>query len=347
MSDTYKRAVFVGEKEIRIDEVPIPEPGPHQALVKVKACALCTWEQRMYFGHEKIYPLSGGHEVAGELVSVGPYVHLDAKPGDRVMCSPLNRCGYCDACRNGLDNICENANKPVNDSDVPGPAGLAEYMLLEDYQVFKSKNDIPFEELALSEPLACVTRSIRKSNLKASENAVIIGAGIMGLLHLRLAKNMGARVIVSEVNQERAQMAKKMGADEVIDPTQGGYTDQIKALTDGRGADVVYCAVSIASALEQSFDAIARGGRVMVYASIYPKGSKISIDPNPFHSREITLTGTVSQGREDVHTAVKMISNRLFDMRPFISKTYPFSSIHEAFEAAIKPDTYRVVLTMD
>ena len=89
MTETYKRAVFVGPQQIRIDELPIPEPGPRQALVKVKACALCTWEQRVYSGEQKFYPLAGGHEVSGELVKVGSQVFTDAQIGDRVMASPL------------------------------------------------------------------------------------------------------------------------------------------------------------------------------------------------------------------------------------------------------------------
>ncbi|MCJ7622409.1 MAG: alcohol dehydrogenase catalytic domain-containing protein, partial [Anaerolineaceae bacterium] len=101
MRETYKRAVFVGPKQIRIDELPIPEPGLKQALIKVKASAICTWEQRMYTGEESFYPLAGGHEVSGELVKLGDYVYSDAQIGDKVVASGLTRCGYCVSCRTG------------------------------------------------------------------------------------------------------------------------------------------------------------------------------------------------------------------------------------------------------
>ena len=346
MADTYKRSVFVAPKEIRIDELPIPKPGPRQALIKVKACAICTWEQREYSGVEKFYPLSGGHEVSGELIAVGDKCFIDAKPGDRVVYAGLTRCGYCDSCRKGMDSGCDNNRKPFSDSDVPGPAGLGEYVLVDDYQVYKAANDVSFEELSLTEPVSCVYRSIQHANLKPTDNVVIVGAGIMGVLHVLLAKQAGTYVIVSEPNPERAAFAKKIGADAVIDPVNESLIDRVKELTDGRGADSIFVAVSIASAVEQAVEALAKGGRLAVYASIHPRGTKISVDPNLFHSNEIVLSGTVSQNKEDFLVATRMISKKIIDVKPFISKVFPFSQLEEAIEAAMKPDTYRVVVTM-
>jgi len=346
MAGTYKRAVFVGPKQIRIDELPIPEPGPRQALVKIHACAICTWEQREYSGEEPFYPLAGGHEVAAELVKVGSMVYTDAKPGDRVIYAGLTRCGYCESCRRGLDSNCDNARKSFRDTDVPGPAGLAEYAIVDDYQLYKASNDVSYEELSLTEPISCVTRSIRKANIQRTDNVVIVGAGIMGLLHTLLAKQAGARVIVSEPNPQRAAFAKQIGADEIIDPIQHPFVDQVKQLTGGRGADVIFNAVSIASAVEQSVEAVAKAGRVMVYASIHPRGTKISIDPNLFHGKEIVLTGTISQDHEDFLQGTRMIANKIVDVKPFISKVLPFEKLAEAIELAMTPETYRVVVTM-
>jgi len=346
MTKTYKRAVFVGPKQIRFDELPIPEPNPRQALVRVRACALCTWEQRMYTGEEHYYPMAGGHEVSGELVKLGSQVYTDAQIGDRVMASVLTRCGYCESCRRGLDNICDNARKPFRETDVLGPAGLAEYVLLDDYQLYKANDEASFEEICLTEPLACVVRSVRKARIERADNVVVVGAGIMGMFHLVLAKQIGARVIVSEPNPERAAFAEEMGADAVIDPTKDVFTDRVKALTGGRGADVIFCAVSVASAVEQAVEAVANGGRVHVYASIHPRDTKISIDPNLFHSKEIALTGTMSQDKEDVLQTVRMISQGLIDLKPFISLVLPFERLEEGLQAALRPDTYRVVMTM-
>lgn len=346
MAETFKRSVFVGPRQIRIDEVPIPEPGPNQALVKVKACAICTWEQRTYVGEEKFYPLAGGHEVSGELVKLGKFVYTDAKIGDRVMASTLNRCGFCESCRTGYDNICDNSFKPLRETDVVGPGGLSEYVLIQDYQLYKASNDISFEELSLAEPLACVVRSVTQARVKRAQNVVITGAGIMGLLHLLLCKKAGAQVFISEPNPVRAEFALKMGADGAFDPIQEPFVDKVKALTNGRGADHIFCAVSIAAAVEQAVEAAAKGGRIAVYASIHPRGTKISVDPNIFHNKEVILSGTVSQSKEDVLQSVRMISTRRVDLKPFISLVMPFEKLEEAIQAALRPDTYRVIVAM-
>ena len=346
MTETYKRAVFVAPKQIRWDDLPVPEPGPRQALVRVRACALCTWEQRLYSGQEQRYPLLGGHEVSGELVKLGDYVYSDAQVGDRVMAALLTRCGYCESCRRGMNNICDNMHRPFRNRDVPGPGGLAEYVVIDDYQLYKGDNDRSFEELSLGEPVGCVIRSVRKSRIEWGDTAVVVGAGVMGLLHLTLLKQAGARVIISEPDEARAAFAQEMGADEVIDPFEEPFVDQVKALTGGRGADVIYCAVSVASVVEQSVQAVAKGGSVHVYASIHPRGTKISIDPNPFHSKEIILTGTVSQDKEDVRQAVRMISRGRIDLRPLISLVVPFDQLAHGLQRAMAPDTYRVIVTM-
>ena len=346
MTETYKRAVFVGPRRIRFDELPIPKAGPRQALVKVRACALCTWEQRSYTGKEPFYPLSSGHEVAGELVELGSYVYTDAQIGDRVMASMLNRCGYCEPCRRGMDNICDNARKSFRDSDVIGPAGLAEYVLIEDYQLYRASNGVAFEEICLSEPLACVLRSVRKSRVERTDTAVVVGAGIMGILHLMLLKRIGARVIVCELDPGRAAFAQKMGADVIVDSNEGSFAERVTELTGGRGADVIFCAVSVAGVVEQAVQAVAKGGRVHVYASVHPRGTKISVDPNLFHCKEIVLTGTMSQSRDDVRQAIRMISEGGIDLNPLISLVLPFDRLEDALQAALRIDTYRVIVTL-
>ncbi len=346
MTETYRRAVFVGPRQIRIDEVPIPEPGPRQALIEVKACALCTWEQRLYSGEERYYPLAGGHEVSGTLVKLGDKIFTDAQVGDRVVAALLTRCGYCEPCRRGLNNICDTMRKPFHKADVPGPAGLSDYVLLDDYQLYRGSDEISYEKLCLAEPLGCVVRSVTLANVEMTDNVVVVGAGVMGLLHLTLLKRAGARVIVSEINAQRAAFAQELGADAVIDPTEAPFEEQVLDLTAGRGADVTFCAVSVAPAVEAALGAVAKGGRVLLYASIHPRGTKISIDPNPFHKKEIVLTGTMSADKDDMRKAVGLISQGLIDLDPFISQVLPFEKLEEGLEAAMKPDTYRVIVTM-
>ncbi|MCP4536658.1 MAG: zinc-binding dehydrogenase [Chloroflexi bacterium] len=345
MTETYKRAVFVGPRQIRFDELPIPEPGPRQALVKVKACALCTWEQRSYTGEESFYPLASGHEVAGELVKFGDQVYAGVQIGDRVAALTRTRCGYCEPCQRGMDNICDNARKRFRDSDVIGPAGLSEYVLIEDYQLYRASSKASFEEICLSEPLACVLRSVRKSRVERTDVAVVVGAGIMGLLHVMLLKQVGARVIVSEIDSDRAAFAQQMGADAIIDSNHDSFVERVRDFTGGRGADVIFCAVSVAAAAEQAIEAVTKGGRVHVFSSVHPRGTKISVDPNLFHGKEIVLSGTMSQNRNDARQAVGMISEGAVDLKPLISAVLPLERLEEALQTALRPDTYRVIVT--
>ncbi len=345
MTETYKRAVFVGPGQIRFDELPIPEPGPRQALVKVRACALCTWEQRSYTGEEPFYPLASGHEVAGELVKLGDQVYTDAQIGDRVAALMLTRCGYCEPCRRGMDNICDNARRRFRDSGVVGPAGLAEYVLIEDYQLYRASSATSFEEICLTEPLACVVRSARKSRVERTDVAVVVGAGIMGVLHLMLLKQVGARVIVSEIDPDRAAFAQKIGADAIIDSNHDSFVQRVRGFTGGRGADVIFCAVSAAAVVEQAVEAVAKGGRVHLYSSVHPRGTKITVDPNLFHGKEIVLTGTMSQSKDDARQAVRMISEKVVDLKPLISAVLPLEKLEEALQTTLRPDTYRVIVT--
>jgi L-iditol 2-dehydrogenase len=206
----------------------------------------------------------------------------------------LIRCGYCDSCRRGMDNICDNNCQESGAGDVLGPAGLAEYVLLEDYQQYPGSNNVSFEELCLAEPLACVIRSVNKAAVGRSDQVAVVGAGTTGILHVMLLKQAGATVYVSEPDAKRAAFAREMGADAIIDPTNDSFAEKVRALTGGRGADAILCAVSVGAVVEQAVEAVAKGGRVHVYASMHPRGTKISVDPNLFHSKEMVLSGTMS-----------------------------------------------------
>ncbi len=333
-----RRAIMAAPGEIEFEELEIPEPGSDQALIKVHSCALCTWEQRMYTGDEPIYPMAGGHEVSGIVEKVGERV-FNVQPGDHVTLSGLYRCHQCESCLRGYENICENMYKVRNP-----PGGLGEYVLRYGADCFKIADDVPFEHASLSEPLACVLRSVKQSKLQGGERVVIVGAGLMGLLHLVLAKNLGAVVFVSEPDESRQQKALEMGADLAFNPLEEDYVEKVKALTNGRGADVTYVCVAHPSTVEPAVAASANAGRVLLYSSFFPKGQKIEVDPNIFHKKEVVLTGTMSQTRGEFLEAAQLISNRTVDLEPLISATYPLDQVKEAFDEALKINTYRVVV---
>jgi L-iditol 2-dehydrogenase len=134
------------------------------------------------------------------------------------------------------------------------------------------------------------------------------------------------------------------GANAAIDPTQGDFVESVSALTDGRGADVIVVAADVMAALEGAPRALRKGGRLIIYARMFPKGATIAVDPNLFHDNEIVLAGSIGQNREDFQQAAEMIGHHAIDLRPVISATFPLEQIQAAFEASVAMNTYRVVV---
>lgn len=343
---TMTQAVIVGPRQIEYQHNEVPPLRPDRVRVRVRACALCTWEQRVFAGIDTYaFPFVGGHEFAGIVEEIGSEIQVPGlQIGDLVAVSALKRCGQCPSCRRGMDNLCENNASGREPGKPWGPGGLGEYVVVPGYQIYRLGPDVTPYEAALTEPVACVLRSIEKAHLVPGDQVVIVGAGIMGMLHLLFAKRQGAHVIVSEIDEGRGKKALELGADEVINPTQVNYVEQVKELTNGWGADHTFMAIGVARAIEDAVKATAKGGIVQVYASVYPKPAMITIDADLFHNREIVLTGTVSQDHEDFLRSAEIISNRTVDLRPLISRVFPLAQLSDAFDVALNKEAYRVLI---
>ena len=348
IENTMRRGVLVAPKTVEIQTVGIPKPGPREILVRVRSCAVCTWEQRTYTGVDpRAYPLVGGHEIGGVVEEIGDEVLNDLEVGDHVAVAGLLRCGQCYSCRRGYNNLCDNLFTLRRGPGEPwGPGGFGDYLVSKEYQVYKVGKSLAFQEVALSEPLACVLRSIKRGNIQPGDTVVIVGGGIMGMLHLLLAKGRAATTIVSELDEDRTAKALGFGANYVINPEQEDFVERVKELTNGRGADKTFLAVGSPKATEGALLASAKNGQVQVYASVHPKDSTITVNPNLFHDKEITLTGTISQSREDFYQSAELLSRRLIDVTPLITMQYPLDQLEQALQAALRMDTYRVMVDM-
>lgn len=341
--NTMQRAIFTAPHQLEMQEMPMPKPALNQVLVKVHTCALCTFEQRIYSGDEPMYPYAGGHEISGVVVEKGDQV-LNVEAGDHVALARLFRCGQCENCRRGYDNICIYAFKRLEGQNTGQPEGLGEYILCKATEVYKVPMTVPLEHAALTEPLSCVLRSIKRANLKPGERVVIVGAGIMGMLHLQLAKMLGMRVIVSEPDEGRRNKALELGADHAFNPLEQDYVKTVKELGGGKGANATFICVAHPSTIEPAVIASADNGRVLLYSSFFPKGKKIEVDPNIFHKREVTLTGTMSQSQEDFNEAAEIVASGRLDLDALISARYPLSDLDNAFKAAEGIGAYRVLV---
>ncbi|MBE5056045.1 zinc-binding dehydrogenase [Pseudoflavonifractor sp. DSM 107456] len=340
-----KKAVITAKETVELQEFPMPEIREDQVLVKVKACGLCTFEQRYFTGGKEQYPFNGGHEVCGVVEQVGSRVASGIQPGDKVVVAAITRCGECYYCQRGMDNMCANGGDNPEPDTLWGPGGLSEYMVAEGYQVYKVSDEIDFSVGTLAEPLACVLRSVQKAHVTYGDTVVITGAGIMGLLHVKVAKLSGLKVIITEVDEARKATALRLGADRVVDPTKEDLLAVVREMTDGRGVEAVFYTAGGAKAAEQGIDALAKGGTIVFYGAIYPKGT-VSIDPNKIHYDEINFTGLVSTTKESFRESARMLSEGLIDVREFISEEVPLEQIDYAFRRAVSPDTYRVIVRL-
>lgn len=339
---TFKVAVLEDTKKIVFHEAEKKEPGEKQVLVKVDSCAICTLEQRVYNGVMNRYPFAGGHEAAGTVEAAGNKV-MGVKPGDKVAIRLLNSCGECYYCRNGHENQCMKSFIAETQECAMGPGGLAEYMMVNAADVYKMADDIDLSHAALSEPLACCVHSIENGKIELGDDVVVIGIGIMGALHIQLAKLKGARVIACEVDEKRLEVAEKMGADVLIHSEKTDAVEEVRRLTDLRGADAVFCTVPAAALAKQAVDMTGKLGRTVFYTSFHPD-KPIEISPNKVHSSEQIITGTVNPQKRDFLIATKLLSSKLIDVSELISDKVPLAEVYRAFEEAIRPDTYRIVV---
>ena len=342
--ETYKVALNSGVNEMSIVEKELREPKGSKVLVKIHSCAICTLEQRIYQGIIKRYPFAGGHEAAGTVVAVGEKVK-SLKVGDKVSARMLTSCGECYHCRSGHENKCKTAFIANIHEGVGGPGGFAEYMMLEAKALYKMADDLDLEYAALTEPLACCVHSVNNADIHLGDDVVVVGNGIMGAFHIQLAKLKGARVICCEVDKDRLELAKKMGADIVINSGETDAVEKVKELTDGRGADVVFCTAALTVLAEQSIQMTGNNGKVVMYSS-FPGGEPIELDVNHVHSSEINITGAVNSNTNEFLAASRLLSYKMIDPSELISEIVPFEKIDYAFKRAIDPKTYRVLVKL-
>lgn len=344
MNNKYKVAIISGDKKLEVVEKDLKQPVGSEVLVKVHSCAICTLEQRIFNGVMKRYPFAGGHEVSGTVVSVGSNVK-SLKPGDKVAARLLTSCGECYYCRSGHENQCVVSFKANIHEGLGGPGGFAEYMITDAKALYKMADDIDLTHAALSEPLACCVHSINNAKIELGNDVVIIGVGIMGAFHIKLAKLRGARVIACEVDPDRLEIARKMGADILVNSKEVNPIDKIKELTEGRGADVVFCTAAIPQLADESVQMTGKVGRVIMYSSFHPD-KPIELNVNKVHSTEMNITGAVNANTRDFLMATKLLSSKMVDPSMLISEVVPFENIDYGFNSAIDPKTYRIIVKM-
>ncbi|RJP31506.1 MAG: hypothetical protein C4536_07820 [Actinobacteria bacterium] len=338
-----KLAELVAPRELEVRQVEIPRPGRGEVLVKIKACAICTLERRLFAGEQRIgYPLVFGHEVSGEVVETGGGAFSDFRTGEPVVLDLLNRCGECPFCRTGRSNQCVNKFDP----GLPVLGGMAQYIARPSRQVFRIDARVGFLRAALSEPLSDCVHSLMRTHLSPHMRVLVIGAGTMGLLHLAIVKHYGMFCAVSDMYASKLDMAVDLGADVTIDMAADGSREALRELVGAQGMDVVIVTAPGKEAVEEALDIVGTLGTIVLF-SANPEGIIIELDPNSIHYKEITITGSESRTEKDFHQAVSMQNAGDLRLEKLVSAVFPIEDAQRALEASLDPALYRVVVAMD
>ena len=339
-----RQVIFPEQGKLEIRTIELPKLNEKQLLIKVEACGLCTWERQIFNGIEKVpFPFFGGHEIAGTIIEKGSGVAPEMKVGMSVAVAKWNRCNSCYECRRGYDNHCQEALSEIKEGEIWGPGGFSEYLIAENYEVFPLESDANKYIAAIGEPIACVTRSIKRTNIKAGSTAVVIGAGLMGLLFLKLLKLRGVKVIVVQRSEFRRKQAHKSGADHVIDPGMENWVEKIIELTEGRGASVVYYTAGGAKVLNDCLKAVEIGGNIMMYAPLHESSSVLDVDL--IHYRELVLTGSIRHDKESFAQAVQLISDNSMKFDDLILEFGYFENLEEEIKKANEnKEIHRILL---
>ena len=325
-------SMWYNNRDVRVEEMPVPEIGPGEILVRIEASGLCGSDGMEWYRLHKA-PLVLGHEVAGEVVEVAKDVKK-FQPGDRVSVAHHVPCNTCHYCLNGHYSACKTLQSTNFD-----PGGFCEFVRVPainvDRGVFKFGEEVSYEDATFVEPLACVVRGQRFARLRPGNTVLIVGCGISGQLHTMTARTMGAgRIIAMDTIDFRLGMANKFGADAVIS-TDENVPEQVRELNDGMLADLVV--ICRGKWVPQALQSVERGGTALFFAGAREE-DKIPIPINElFWRTEITLTSSYAGPPGDSVAALNLIRSKRVPVNGMITHRLPLSDAVQGFHLLTHP----------
>ena len=320
-------AVYYNNKDVRIEEMPIPEIGEDEVLLKVMASGICGSDVIEWYRLPKA-PRVLGHEATGVIDKVGSKVK-SLKVGDRVFVShhvPCNKCRYCQRRHHTACETLHTSNYY--------PGGFAQYVRVPkinvEYGVYKLPEGMSFEEGTFIEPLACVARGQRLAGLKKDDSVLIIGSGISGILHAQLAKYKGVgNVVVADINPYRLGLAEKFGADHALDAKEN-LPNKLKEVNDGRLADQVIVCTGATSAALAALDCVEKGGTILFFAVPDPS-VKVPLPINQFWRNEITIRTSYGAAPNDLEESLAVLASKRLNVRDMITHRLSLREAQEGF----------------
>ncbi len=340
-----KSLLLSAYNHLEIVDLPVPEPGSGEVLIRVAACGVCGSDVHGYDGSSgrRIPPIVMGHEAAGTVAALGTGAE-GYSVGDRVTFDSTVYCGQCVYCRRGDINLCDNRQViGVSCGDYRRYGAFAEYVVVPQRILYHLPDNLSFAEAAMLEAASVALHAVRVSQLKGGETALVIGAGMIGLLTMQAAKALGcACVMVSDVDASRLSLAKSIGADEVLYASGADLAAQVLRLTQGRGVDFAYEAVGRSETVNVAIDCTQKGGTVTLIGNIQPE---VSLPLQKVVTRQLRLQGSCASAGE-YPQAIDLIAGGKIEVGPLITAIAPIEEGPRWFERlyAREPNLMKVIL---
>ncbi len=319
--------MWYNNNDIRIEEVTTPSPGKGEMLVKVMSCGICGSDIVEWYRSPRA-PLVQGHEVGVEVVKTGDGVN-QYKKGDRLFIAPKIPCLKCSYCLKGHYPQCNVVKDRL-------PGGFAEYILVPKELVtngcYLLPDNVSYDQATFIEPLACVVRAQRIASLEAGQTVLILGSGMSGLLHTKLAKYKKCKVMVTDINKRRLELAKSFGADYVAD-ADSNILEQLIS-TNGKKADTVIVTTSALPAFKQAWETVDMGGVVVLFAVPGPD-KEVTVPINDFWRKEIRILTSYYCGPPDIEKALDLISKGDIKVDDLITHRLPLRDTAKGFKMLI------------
>ncbi len=329
-----KAALLHEPLKVSIEEIEIPACGPHEVLVEVKSCGVCATDVKKFTGSSKapFLPFILGHEPAGVVSTIGGAFRGNLKVGDRVAISPVIVCGSCHGCKSGLTSregmgMCENYE--VLGFSING--AFTEFIVCDPRNITEIPDALSFQDAALIEPVAACANGVLRSLTTPPGNAVVLGAGFMGLVSMQLLKLLGARVLIADLLDDRLELARAMGADETVNPHAEDLEEKVKVFSGQRGAESIICAVGNKGLTESAITMLARGGKIVLLASA-GHNTTVEFNLNALHYSQSIITGSVSYTDATYAWSIELLAHGALRTEGLITSVGKLDRVQEFME---------------
>ncbi len=340
------KCASASNNRVIINDVPTPEFGDDDMLVKMRRCGICGSDLEKVYGRYGVVSNRLGHEPAGEVIAVGKNVN-NFRVGDRVFVHHHVPCYECHYCRHGEHTMCKYYQK----SNIE-PCGLSEIFLVPAWNIIKGgviklPDHVSFDEASIIEPLACCIRSIDKASIMRGDNVAVIGVGPTGMMHLMLAKLYGANTFAIDINEFRLNFAKNNGADHIINANSKDLKREICEYTNDIGVDAAIVSTGNPNAFRLALDIVRSGGKIILFG-VPSKGTVIDLDLNYVFTNEIKILPSLAASDFDTRRALEIIAKKDIDISRIITHRFRLEDSDEAFRVAHEgKDVMKIVITND